>query len=63
MTKTQSTPPAESINLNDEDAVTQWCEHFGVTRLQLEEAVQSAGNDPSRVREHLLNQGASAGPG
>ena len=53
--------PQGSIDLNDEQNVTAWCEHFGVTRTQLIEAVRAAGVDGDAVREHLLNQGASAG--
>ena len=54
---------AEPIDLADPDAVARWIEHFGITQRQLEEAVQAAGTDPAVVREHLLNQGASSGPG
>lgn len=51
------------IDLADEASVQRWTEHFGITQTQLEEAVQAAGTDPAKVREHLLNQGASSGPG
>ena len=54
-------PRDGTIDLSDEQGVTDWCEHFGVTRTQLAEAVQAAGNRSQAVREHLLNQGASAG--
>lgn len=59
-----ATPQGDArIDLADEAAVQRWIEHFGITRAQLEEAVQAAGTEPGKVREHLLNQGASAGPG
>ncbi len=54
---------ADRIDLGDEAAVKRWTEHFGITQRQLEEAVQAAGTDPAKLREHLLNQGASSGPG
>jgi len=52
-----------AINLDDEQAVAEWCAHFGITVDQLEEAVLGVGSDSQAVREHLLNQGASSGPG
>ena len=55
--------PDGAINLHDEDSVKRWTGHFGITEMQLEEAVRAVGNDPGRIREHLLNQGASSGPG
>ena len=56
-----ATPSDGTIDLNDEQGVTDWCKHFGITRTQLDEAVQAVGNRSDAVREHLLNQGASAG--
>jgi len=55
--------PHERIDLADDAAVKHWCEHFGVTVEQLAEAVKAAGNEPTAIREHLLQQGASAGAG
>jgi hypothetical protein len=49
------------VDLDDEAGVAFWLRHFGVTAEQLEEAVLAAGSDPAAVREHLLNQGGSAG--
>lgn len=51
------------VDLADEAGMAHWLAHFGVTRQQLEEAVQAVGGEPARVHEHLLNQGASAGAG
>ncbi len=47
----------------DEATLARWREHFGVTIEQLLEAVQAVGGDPQAIREHLLNQGSSAGAG
>ena len=55
------TPPGGTIDLNDDAAVRRWIDHFGITRTQLEEAVQAAGTNPEDVKHHLLNQGASSG--
>lgn len=55
--------PALDIDLSDDDSVECWIEHFGITKMQLEEAVNAVGNDPDRIREHLLNQGANSGAG
>ena len=51
------------VDLADAAGLRHWCDHFGVTQEQLEEAVHAAGDDPAAVQEHLLNQGGSAGAG
>jgi hypothetical protein len=61
--KSSSSDLPDNIELSDDTAVKRWSEHFGVTPMQLEEAVQAVGSERSAVREHLLNQGASSGPG
>jgi hypothetical protein len=53
----------DQVNLADERGLALWREHFGATSDQLAEAVRAVGTDPSKVREHLLNQGGSAGVG
>jgi Protein of unknown function (DUF3606) len=58
-----SADPGDRIDLEREDSVRRWCEHFGVTLEQLTEAVRAAGHAPADVREHLLRQGGSAGAG
>lgn len=63
MSASHAPPLPERIDLGNPDAVKQWCEHFGVTTEQLEEAVQATGDDAAAVKEHLLNQGGSAGAG
>jgi hypothetical protein len=60
MTKPNATAPSR-IDLHDEEGLTYWRNEFGVTTEQLHEAVQAVGGQPGAVREHLLNQGASAG--
>lgn len=55
--------PAGPVDPADRAAAPRWLEHFGCTLEQLEEAVRAVGGDPARVREHLLNQGGSAGAG
>ena len=66
----EAKPPAHAsadapakIVLDDEANAKHWREHFGATQEQLQEAVLAVGDDPARVHEHLLRQGASAGPG
>ncbi|MBL8286542.1 MAG: DUF3606 domain-containing protein [Rubrivivax sp.] len=58
----RAAPPAGRIDMADERAVQQWCDHLGITRQQLEEAVKAVGNDAAALKRHLLIQGASAGP-
>ena len=59
----QSPAPPGPIDPDDADNLQAWLDHFGITAEQLREAVNAAGSDPRAVTEHLLNQGASAGPG
>lgn len=63
MTAVPSLPPDERIDLADDAAVRRWCDHFGVTRSQLEEAVRAAGQVAADVDRLLRDQGASAGAG
>jgi hypothetical protein len=58
-----SSPTPTKVDLSDPSNLEYWREHFGVTTQQLEEAVAAVGDEPPVVREHLLNQGGSAGPG
>jgi hypothetical protein len=60
-TNTSSNRPGDRIDLNDDAAVQRWVDYFGVTITQLQEAVKAAGNDAEAVKQHLLNQGSSAG--
>ncbi len=54
-------PNPEWVDLSDPDNIAFWRDRLGVTIEQLQEAVQAVGRRPQAVREHLLNQGASAG--
>lgn len=54
------TAPAR-VDLQDEKGLQYWRGQFGVTLEQLIESVQAVGSNPDAVREHLLNQGSSAG--
>jgi hypothetical protein len=62
MTSTLHSLPT-SIDLGEPEQMKHWLDHFGITAQQLQEAVDAVGGDPRAVTEHLLNQGASAGPG
>ena len=53
--------PPDWVDLSGPDNVAFWRDRLGVTIEQLQEAVQAVGRNPEAVREHLLNQGASAG--
>jgi Rieske Fe-S protein len=66
MTTDRSTLPdgtPDQVDPNDQAVLDFWCEHFGCTVQQLQEAVRATGRDPVAVREHLLQQGSSAGAG
>ncbi len=52
-----------TVDPDDAAGLEHWSEHFGATVEQLVEAVLAVGGEPAAVREHLLNQGASAGAG
>jgi hypothetical protein len=60
-TDTSPQAPGDTIDLNDEANVQRWIDYFGITITQLEEAVQAAGTNATDVKQHLLNQGSSAG--
>lgn len=61
----RTTPEKASgpIDIGNREAMARWCDHFGATAEQIEEAVKAVGDAPDAVREHLLNQGGSAGAG
>ena len=56
-------PAPHAVLPEDSAGMAYWREHFGVTTEQLLEAINAVGSDPREVREHLLNQGGSAGAG
>jgi hypothetical protein len=49
----RGSPDRDRIDMNDPDEVRNWTQSLGVTREELERAVQAAGPVASRVREHL----------
>ncbi len=65
MTAAHSSRPTRpsQVDLDDEAGLDFWIERFGVTEQQLAEAVLAVGKNPDAVKEHLLNQGGSAGAG
>jgi len=60
---TPSGQAPHQVDMEDEAGLEYWREHFGVTTQQLAEAVLAVGPEAEAVREHLLNQGSSAGVG
>jgi hypothetical protein len=57
------TPNSATIDLNDDASLQHWMQHFGVTQVQLKDAVQAAGMRVEDVHRHLLDSVASAGAG
>lgn len=56
-------PKPTTVDADDPEGLKYWGGVFGVTQEQLQEAVLAAGSDPAAVREHLMQQGSSAGAG
>jgi len=53
----RGSPDRDSIDINDPDEVRNWTKSLGVTREELERAVQAAGTTASKVREYLGKRG------
>jgi hypothetical protein len=53
----RGSPDRDRIDLSDPDEVRNWTKSLGVSREELERAVQAAGPIASKVREHLRKQG------
>lgn len=49
----RGSPDRDRIDMNDPDEVRNWTKSLGVSREELERAVQAAGPVASKVREHL----------
>jgi hypothetical protein len=50
----RGSPDRDRIDLNDPDEVRNWTKSLGVSKEELERAVQAAGsNVADKVREHL----------
>ena len=48
-------PDRSKIAVTNEDEVKYWIKHFGVTREELERAVERVGNSAASVRKELRN--------
>ena len=46
-------PDRDRINMNEDYEVRDWSESLGVTREELQEAVNAVGNSADKVREYL----------
>ena len=46
-------PDRDRINLSEDYEVRYWCEKFGVTAEQLQEAVERSGDRADKVEENL----------
>jgi hypothetical protein len=49
----RGTPDRDRIDMNDPDEVRNWSKSLGVSREELQAAVQAAGDRAERVREYL----------
>ena len=46
-------PDRDRIDLSDEDEVRNWTKSLGVSKEELQRAVQAAGDRADKVREYL----------
>jgi hypothetical protein len=59
---TINTPPLRNhIAMDDELEVKYWTKHLGVTRQELQRAVDKVGNSAAAVRKELDRTGESQG--
>ena len=49
----RGSPDRDRININDPDEVRNWTESLGVSKEELQRAVQAAGDRAEKVREFL----------
>ena len=49
----RGSPDRDRIDMNDEDEVRNWTKSLGVSKEELQRAVQAAGNQADKVREFL----------
>jgi hypothetical protein len=49
-------PDRDRIDMNDEDEVRNWTKSLGVSKEELSNAVQAAGDRADKVREYLGNR-------
>ena len=50
------TPDRSKITVTSEDELKYWIKHLGVTREELERAVERVGNSGASVRKELQNR-------
>ena len=46
-------PDRDRIDMNDPDEVRNWTQSLGVSKEELQRAVQAAGTEADKVREYL----------
>ena len=46
-------PDRDRIDIHDPDEVRNWTKSLGVTKEELQQAVQAVGDRAEKVREHL----------
>ena len=49
----RGTPDRDRIDMNDPDEVRNWTKSLGVSKEELQKAVQAAGTQADKVREYL----------
>ena len=49
----RGTPDRDRIDINDPDEVRNWTKSLGVSKEELQRAVQAAGDRAEKVREYL----------
>ena len=49
-------PDRNKIAVTSENEIKYWIKHFGVTREELEHAVERVGNSAASVRKELRNR-------
>lgn len=49
----RGSPDRDRIDMNDPDEVRNWTQSLGVSKEELQRAVQAAGNQADKVREFL----------
>ena len=49
----RGSPDRDRIDMNDPDEVRNWTKSLGVSKDQLEQAVQAVGSTATKVREYV----------
>jgi hypothetical protein len=53
----RGSPDRDRIDMSDPDEVRNWTKSLGVTKEELQKAVQAAGDRAEKVREYLGSRG------